>query len=612
MKETIAPASVNKHVPFPRGTGNFDLRKNATVEEKRWLANEFSAHTTSTPILMKRYNVSLSTLDKYRSMLKKNKPFHSFNGRPRLLSLSAKKIIGNQMRSKNSALTTKEYDKLVLNAIASDRKEQGNMDPDDFSVSKSSLRRMQKELGVGDKKCERITDARRDACADLRNMICFAAMNSFMLPRVQEALIINMDSTQYQLGGFGDSLQKAKIFPQQKGKNVKVETCNFDVSLSYFIKYYLVMSAVGVKGDPIFVLQDDAMGDEEIDIHELTGLDLHSVVHVIFCKTRGCNKSFYDWLNVTYLPDFVSKLRSTHGLTENDAAFIQMDGESLQVAAYTRPKVLECLKENNIYVGKSSPSCSAIQQPCDIGDAFRGSKRLVVLRSEVEDNKYTLAKVAAIFDKHNQTLQPRTASLSFAQRTSAIAGILQAFAKIQRVISMKVIQESFEKCGICPFDIDKMLKKCTDYEQNVMEVTDICAKMPVFKKEFAERGWLSDAVIQKELPNLKVNGKDRNNCAMCYRRACIMNSDGFLRLGEDEKEKAELDAARKVAEKAAKKAAKEAEALAVLARKKERLNRALLKKAVKKKRVVKSKKGLKLVRKLMKTSNNNKNPDFVY
>lgn len=82
-----------------------------------------------------------------------------------------------------------------------------------------------------------------------------------------------------------------------------------------------MISAYGFTSDPVYVIADGFMPDNEIDTYTVPGLNvstgLEGVGHIVFCKTRGCNLKFYEWYVETFLIPFVKGIRARHKLAEN-------------------------------------------------------------------------------------------------------------------------------------------------------------------------------------------------------------------------------------------------------------------------------------------------------
>jgi hypothetical protein len=53
---------------------------------------------------------------------------------------------------------------------------------------------------------------------------------------------------------------------------------------------------------------------------------------------------------------------------------MQLDGEVDQISVFKDASVVELMHKNRIVIAKSSAGRTAVEQPCDVGNIFRGSK----------------------------------------------------------------------------------------------------------------------------------------------------------------------------------------------------------------------------------------------
>jgi hypothetical protein len=94
---------------------------------------------------------------------------------------------------------------------------------------------------------------------------------------------------------------------------LKIVMLKIDEGLTaYFIKYYLLINAAGMTGNPVFIIADRGMKDNTIDVHECP--DLYTtpdckLAYIVFCKSRQCNSKFYEWFNSIVLIPMVSEVR---------------------------------------------------------------------------------------------------------------------------------------------------------------------------------------------------------------------------------------------------------------------------------------------------------------
>jgi hypothetical protein len=67
-------------------------------------------------------------------------------------------------------------------------------------ISRQTIKRVEEKYGLNEGDAETTTTARAEACADIRNLASFAAMNHFMVPNVDPRLIINSDASSFSVG----------------------------------------------------------------------------------------------------------------------------------------------------------------------------------------------------------------------------------------------------------------------------------------------------------------------------------------------------------------------------------------------------------------------------
>ena len=89
------------------------------------------------------------------------------------------------------------------------------------------------------------------------------------------------------------------------GKALKVLPESGDGGLRYSIKYYALIAAFGFASDPIFVLADNGMDREALDVHEVKGLGIANSMtdkgYVVFCSSRLGNRAFFRWFVIIIL-----------------------------------------------------------------------------------------------------------------------------------------------------------------------------------------------------------------------------------------------------------------------------------------------------------------------
>ncbi len=168
-----------------------------------------------------------------------------------------------------------------------------------------------------------------------------------------------------------------------KKESIKVVAKKGDASqgMAIFIKFFLLINAAGDMMSPVYVIADNNMLVEELDVYNIKGLGIGaepgSSAYLCFCKTRSCNRCFFEWLHYTVLTKAFCWLRSVYGLGEEQPVWFQLDGEPGQIACYELVALQNHLSKMNIAVEKPLASTAEVTQPCNCGNCFKGCKTML-------------------------------------------------------------------------------------------------------------------------------------------------------------------------------------------------------------------------------------------
>jgi hypothetical protein len=144
-------------------------------------------------------------------------------------------------------------------------------------VSDRFLSKLEDELCINSGEAEETTDARAAAVADKKNSYTFAALNTLISKIVKRPLIMNADATQFTVGHDMKKKVKVKFIEKLNGRPLKVLPSEDGEGHGLFtIKYYLLITAQGDQADPIYIIADDKMDENEVDIHEIKQLSVNS------------------------------------------------------------------------------------------------------------------------------------------------------------------------------------------------------------------------------------------------------------------------------------------------------------------------------------------------
>ncbi|KAJ1395080.1 hypothetical protein B484DRAFT_407692 [Ochromonadaceae sp. CCMP2298] len=471
-----------------------------------------------------------------------------------------------------------------------------------FKLSKTlnpkTILNYRKTLNLKVKNGETSTDARMAAVKDITNFITFAAMNHAMVEtlRVNPALILNIDATQFEVGSSkGKGIQV--VVTERNGVEtgpLKAAPKKGDNStgLAYFIKFFLLINAAGDMHIPVFVVADPFMEEGAVDRYEVPGLgagtDAGAPGWLVFTKTRGCNRAFYDWLNMQYVCNFAQKLRTVWGLPVDAPAWFQLDGEAIQIAPFKEKSTVEHFANYCIICGKPPASTTEVTQPCDCGNCFKGSKTCLkgIKDADIALDHPMVDRLKAIVALHCTTTKkpglpeppeqeeeeeescivatkkrPKTAMTS-AHRHATVFGLLRIQKAISKAISRSTITDSFKLAGIYPFSLHKILTNCkadiSKIDYNAMEG----AIHPLAKLIF-KQGELKGSDIRKCIPDMDLPGLyDKDGLVLNRRRSVLLTSIVVLN-SEVAKVEAKMEAAALVAPKKRKRAAKKTAAVVV-------------------------------------------------
>jgi hypothetical protein len=364
------------------------------------------------------------------------------------------------------------------------------------------------------------------------------------------------------------------------GGPLKVLPSKYNAGITaFFIKPYMLVSAAGHASNPVYVIADMTMNEEEIAVHEVKGLSipngLNSTGWVVMCKTRGCNLEF-----------FITDTRLHYDLPLDSVAWFQLDGEAIQIKCYEDPELLAELAAVNTVVGNPSGSTSEDTQALDKGDVFKGpkTKNKNISDRDVEGDPRMLGAVDAMLKEHvveqkakrineqlvTQGLAPLNASVAassaddsededqeagdevddtwtdedIAERNSMLNalnvktlkaghkkmakyGLARVNLALQITIKKDMIVKSFNYCGICPFDEDKMLSNCKA-SIGYTEVCQIKAELPALAGIYAYQDELFDENFDRHNIRNNMNSSKDGKANPRNRRSVILNGASHL------------------------------------------------------------------------------------
>lgn len=529
-------------VRLPNPWGKFvpNLAKSLlTIPQKQWLVDEIIHHGKSAAEVGAKYSLSRNTISKWVSKCRKGSILHEKGGRPEVVTLPIETELRRRVTGGIHNITTADFETDLQklhreNVVATTKTAECSVRP----ISRRSVGRLKTKLKLKKAKAEQTTDARALATADKLNSVSIAAAHYLMVPLTSPHLMINADGTSYATGGgLTSGIDVYFLEDSQKGATLKVPAQKDKTLTSYFIKYYMCMTATGVTAAPIYICADENMKEGTIDVHEIPGLgigqDITATGWVVFSKTRSVNEEFYRWWFTTIFTKFVIDLRCTYDLSDEVPAYFNLDGEDVQIKPFKSPAIQALCKEMNIIIGKPPASTTSISQPCDAGKVFMASKTKNKHIKRVKD-----IPQAAMNTKLRQVLLDHDAITGKKFKSHHIKSLILGLQIVQYILQTTLrkdtIMDSFEitgqymkATGKC--SVEKILGQCKQ-AFTTEEVTKVWSLLPTLCDVLKLRGELQEKDflplgMSDETPAGK---KSRDELVLNRRRFCFLTHPSLV------------------------------------------------------------------------------------
>lgn len=448
--------------------------------------------------------------------------------------------------------TMKESDNLIY-AVAKKSNKQRNIPFKSHRIiSKRTFARIDKKVGLRVYNSEFQTEARAKATADIRSTTSFAVAQLVMKDLVNPCLNINIDATQYTVGNDAFGSTKVKTMPRDRdGNKIKFKSIQAirrvssgsgnDGNAIFFIKYYLLISADGTAGTPVYVIATDKMEKDKYDAYKVYGLGYcvgqSSKGYVVFCNSRTCNESFYTWyMNVILIP-YVKSQRRHYKLNDDSSAFFQLDGEMTQIQCFQNTAMIKLMEDNHVTVGKPPASTTSTTQPCDVGNCFKASKKYLKGLSD-NDTRCNYHLRDALNDVLREHIQKHP-MMTIAHRKMAVSGILRINLALVNTVKFNVIIDSFYKAGVWDYtmktpgpNINTILDNTKVYNGETLTEDDrvaITAALPELIRIMRKNGQLTEKDFADNGIRCNIEAKkDKELLAISNRRYVFLTNQSLI------------------------------------------------------------------------------------
>lgn len=508
--------------PWGREFPNLSQEK-LTPEQKTWIANQIIEKKHPPKYFTEKYKLDNKLVSGWAKKVRKGQKLHSGKGQPAKITPSIERIIQERIENNVYMNQPNEIKEMLQELVDKDLEDRGLMPGIFRKLDKKTIERAKRSMGINSGNAEFTTNARADATASLRNLVSHAVQVFYQtnVRKVPPLLHLNADGSAFTVGYSSDNkvvvvfIKKEHPIPDaaDKFRQVLPKKGEQKVGL-YTVKIYAYVSAEGVAFPPIFIIQDETMEADDMDVHLVKGLGLgtnwDAYGYVVFMKSRCGHSKFYKWFFEEVHMKSVVDLKAYYNLPDTTATNLQIDGEDIQMSCLNDEALRAKLLDLNINVTKSFHSGTAISQPCDAGNMFRGSKKVNKhLRDGDIINLALLKRVQAVFKLHNSKMNPsegqssegtrrgrkpkRTKGVTDAHAKMGAIGIMRVQYSFQASVTPRTISKSFKNTGNVPYDLKHIhsLMRSTASEKVGREEYDrIVACFPELVRRYGLQGEL--------------------------------------------------------------------------------------------------------------------------
>lgn len=511
-----------------------------SMTEMKELGQEVRDEGISVRALGRKYNVSQRKATHWVAAAEGKTAIYAAQGRPKLLDETDYTNILKWLDDKGNCVSIPDFKQELLRLIQEKKKNNGCSKDSCKMFSNHTWHKILNELGVQIKNGEATTQARYKAMRDVKNAVSFAACVNGLID-IHPALHFNVDATTFEVGN--TSRGRVKVLVPVGPQKTNPKLVENGQSVTYYIKYYLLMSASGHIGHSIYIIADEGMKKDEIKVYKVHGLcvapTLSGFGYVVFCKSRAANVAFYRWFNTTVLFEMVDMHRNIFG-PEKPKAVLQLDGEEVQIRCYADNDIIEFLKTNNIMVVKPPGSTTEATQPCDTGNCFKAAHtKLNRCKDKHVKNNVLLTVLESILG-----MQMKYTGHAYTNdhQHSITYGILRVQMAIQSVWTNHIVRDSFERAGVFPCDTEQILSQFA-FRLTADERRKIDESLP----ELTNRMKTNGELYESDFDEFGIcDGENKSKYVVSRRRTVILTNEMFI---QNEKTKRMLSNARRAKRK---------------------------------------------------------------
>lgn len=461
------------------------------------------------------------------------------------------------LRGKTYSVTGKEFKAKLKDLLLEDAKKK---DPDFLpskikSPSKRAQGRLEAELAIKTANAEKTTNARAEACADIRNFVTYAAA-AWMMRDINRYLCFNADATQFCISGAGTSKEKVKWVQEEDEDGNKIKPHHQVVPekgaandlTSFFVKWFALVNAGGHCATPVFIVADPAMPKDKFDAYPVDGLGFEKgagkyMGWLVFCQTRCPPVAFYKWFFETVLVQFRDDMVGCWDLgPDEDQGWLTLDGEMIQIEPFLfDSETRQAMHNAKIAVGKLMASSTSKAQVLDCKRVFLSLKsrlkNMASFKSEATNLCGRKKKIMEVWESHKKKYP-----LSKLPAKNRVVNALLKIRQAQKdVLDPDLIIESWEECGLWVEskngpDPEKIMLQCTSkIGKTIME--QVWSALPILVEIFKKFGKITEADLDQFPLFPRSAGKDKDALCISRNRFVFLLNHNIVQAEQEKREK---------------------------------------------------------------------------
>jgi hypothetical protein len=537
-------------------------------------------------IIWKGRKLALNTWKKWRTKKTRGESLRSVGGQ-RLVSVervcALKARIESQSSINQNAPTRLEVVGLLAQGVVDTKADDGIAVLKPTTIERHTRKKYEVELGLNLNNLQSKPACRIEAEKDVRNAVSLAVLVNSIINQpdgpMHPRMIKNLDCTQLKIDLFGEKtpcLVPTKHMRECKQPAFRGETKK---KVPFFSRLFTLQNAAGEVHPLVFVLIDEKIATKTIYKLEIPGLSpypngigyiwlLHSFHGddvVVFYK---------DYNTHIVIPAFEQSRQflsdpKQHGL-------FSMDGDQDQIKAFLdeEEKLSQQFVTRDIEVLKYAASCSAIQQPNDVGPTHKALHQAISYATSTANSLINNDALETQITKIKANLS-KTTPKKIWRLIKVVQPLLSA------VFTSPNIIEGFQESGIWPYDPDRILFKVKGVKTFPIPLftkikSAILRLNEIFESEKVEEKVMDEYQIPKsekqQAQEARVDLKQRDDLVTSRQRALILTHQSFFtkralqrqrvdkQKEEKEKKKEEKEKKKEEKEKKKEEKAKEREA----------------------------------------------------